>query len=104
METTARKPETPLGPEPPVRILVQTLTHLVPGEDGFDRTRFILNQMCQHHWNCDFIGPKFRYTSYNDKFGFNNQRCFFLVDHGECESKNDDDVPILYYEWTGESL
>lgn len=106
METTASKTESsvlnPLRPEPPVRILVQTLTHLVPGNDNFERTDFILNRICQHHWNCDFSVPKFRWAAYNDQFAFNNRRCFFLVDYGE--SQNDDDVPVLSYKWTGESL
>ncbi|KAI9740965.1 MAG: hypothetical protein M1818_004571 [Claussenomyces sp. TS43310] len=93
---------TPSRPKPPIRILVQTLTHLIPGRDSFERIFFILNGICQNHWNCDFKGPQFRYAVYNGRFGLNNQRCFFLVDHGE--SENDDDVPVLYYEWTGESL
>ncbi|KAH8817338.1 hypothetical protein F5884DRAFT_830412 [Xylogone sp. PMI_703] len=100
MEATASKTEKPL--EPPVRILVQTLTHLVPGKECFERMFFILDRICQHHWNCDFDVPKFRRASYNCQFAFNNRRCFFLVDYGE--SQNDDDVPILFYEWTGETL
>jgi hypothetical protein len=32
----------------------------------------------------------------------NNQCCFFLVNYGE--SQNNDDVLVLSYEWTGESL
>lgn len=103
MEVTAAKTtSTALKPEPPVRILAQTLTHLVPGKDNYERTMFMLNCMCQYHWNCDFDVPEFRWASYNDQFAFDNRRCFFLVDYGE--SKNDDDVPILSYEWTGESL
>jgi hypothetical protein len=106
METMASKTEssilTPLRPEPPVRILVQTLTHLVPGKDHFERSDFILNHMCQHHWNCDFSVPKFRWAAYNDQLAFNNRRCFFLADYGE--SQDDNNVPVLSYEWTGESL
>lgn len=89
-------------PEPPVRVLVQTLTHLVPGDDGIEREQFILNRICQYHWNCDFQAPKFRYASYDANFAFNSRRCFFLVDYGEAE--NDDDVPVLPYEWTGQCL
>jgi hypothetical protein len=33
---------TPLRPEPPVQILVQTLTHLVPGSGNFERTDFYI--------------------------------------------------------------
>lgn len=90
------------SPESAVRILVQTLTHLVPGNDNFERWDFILNRICRYHWNCDFSAPKFRWASYNDRFGLNNRRCFVLVDYGEAE--NDDDVPVLSYEWTGETL
>lgn len=105
-EVTATKIEKsmriPINPGPPVRILVQTLTHLVPGGDNFERVDFILNRICQDHWNCDFQCPKFRWASYNDQFALNNRRCFFLVDYGE--SGDDDDVPVLSYDWTGESL
>ena len=94
--------KTEWSPEPPVRILVQTLTHLVPGNDSFERTDLILNRICQHHWNCDFSAPKFRWASYNTQFAINNRRCFFLIDYGE--SQNDDDVPVLSYEWTGDTL
>lgn len=86
----------------PVRILAQTLTHLVPGRDNFERTDFILNRICREHWDCDFSVPKFRWASHNDQFAFDNRRCFFLVDYGEAQ--NDDDVPVLCYEWTGEIL
>ncbi|RJE25272.1 hypothetical protein PHISCL_02422 [Aspergillus sclerotialis] len=41
-------------------------------------------------------------ASQGAQFGLNNKRCFFLVDYSE--SENDDEVPVLYYEWTGESL
>lgn len=106
METALTESERaipePLRPEPPVRILVQTLTHLVPGNGNLERTRFILDRMCQHHWNCDFEAPKFRWAAYNDQFALNNRRCFFLVDYGE--SKDNDDVPLLCYQWTGQSL
>ncbi|KAF2785783.1 hypothetical protein K505DRAFT_290765 [Melanomma pulvis-pyrius CBS 109.77] len=99
METASK---TERSPEPPVRILVETLTHLVPGNGSYERTYAILHRICQHHWDCDFTVPKFRYATYNCQFAINNRRCFFLVDYGK--SQNDDDVPVLYYEWTGETL
>ncbi|DAA73511.1 TPA_exp: Uncharacterized protein A8136_4692 [Trichophyton benhamiae CBS 112371] len=37
----------------PMRILAQTFTHLVPGKGYFPRSYFILNKLCQKHWNCD---------------------------------------------------
>jgi hypothetical protein len=89
-------------PDPPVRILVQTLTHLVPGTCNVNKTDFIFNRICQLHWNCDFNPLEYRWSTYNDLFAFRNRRCFFLLDWGR--SSNDDDVPVLSYEWTGESL
>ena len=106
METAARQPEqlepTLFRPDPPVRILVQTLTDLVPGSDGLDKTMFIINRICQLHWQCGYSYKEHRWSAYNDRFAFKNRRCFFLLDTGK--SSNDDDVPILSYEWTGESL
>ena len=50
MELTAANTESAdraaSGPEPPVRVLVQTLTYLVPGNGNIERTYFILNRMC----------------------------------------------------------
>lgn len=43
-----------------------------------------------------------RWNAYGDEFGYNHRLCFFLVDYGS--SSDDDEVPILSYEWTGESL
>ena len=89
-------------PDPPVRILVQTLTHLVPESNDLSKTMFIINRICQLHWQCDYNYKEHRWSSYNGRFALKNRRCFFLLDTGE--SLNDDDVPILSYEWTGESL
>lgn len=107
METTASKPEGTArhiegnltGPK---RILVQTKTHLVPG-DGYDqRCLFLLDLICQYHWNRDFDPDQDRWSVYGAWFSYDNRRCYFLVDHGQ--SLNDNDVPVLWYEWTGESL
>ncbi|VUC38058.1 unnamed protein product [Clonostachys rosea] len=92
----------PSEAKPPVRILVQTLTHLVPGENNDSKTRDFLNLVCQKHWRCDFEFPKFRWATYGCDFASDNRRCFFLVDHGR--SHDDAAVPILPYEWTGKSF
>ncbi|QYS93775.1 hypothetical protein H0G86_001143 [Trichoderma simmonsii] len=99
--------ETPTGesnPPPqypgPVRILVQTVTSLVPGNDYGQRIDFIRNIVCQHHWNRDFVWNKDRWNSYGDDFGYENRNCYFLIDHGE----STEDPPILWYKWTGKSL
>ena len=113
MEPSSSKPEDaeqPLLQPSPIRVLVQTLTHLVPS-DGLemsgnnthlDKLTSILNRICRYHWNCDFDPSVFRWYTYGDEFGYSNRRCFFLLDYGS--STNDDEVPILSYEWTGESL
>jgi hypothetical protein len=107
METTASKPEgtaTHLerNSTAPQRILVQTETHLVPGDDYHQRCLFLLDLICQLHWNRDFDPDQDRWSVYGAWFGYVNRPCYFLVDHGQ--TLNDDDVPILWYEWTGGSL
>ena len=107
METTANEPggaaphlgESSTGPK---RILVQTKTHLVPGDDYHARCMFMLNLICQHHWNHNFDLDQDRWNVYGAQFGYDNRSCYFLVDHGR--SPTDDDVPVLWYQWTGESL
>lgn len=64
---------------------------------------FILNQMCQLHWDFDFDDQKLALGSYNTKFAFNNRCCFCLVNYGD-PSGNYEDTPILSCEWTGVSL
>ncbi|KAI9925862.1 hypothetical protein MW887_005668 [Aspergillus wentii] len=102
-------PGSPLLKPSALRVLVQTLTHFVPadgrapeGDLYSSKLMAMLDRICQHHWNCDFQPGVQRFYSYGDEFGYNNRRCFFLVDYGT--SDNDDDVPILCYEWTGESF
>ncbi|EFR01504.1 hypothetical protein MGYG_04512 [Nannizzia gypsea CBS 118893] len=86
----------------PVRILVQTFTHLIPGKGYYDKRNFMLNRMCQKHWNCDWEPRKHRWNCHGTDFAFDNRRCYFLIDYGE--ASDDTDVPILSYEWTGQSL
>ena len=89
------------APSAPVRILISTKTHLVPGDGYFAKTTFIQNTVSQYHWNCDFDWSCNRFNTYDAKFGFDNQNCYFLIDHG---ISNDDSVPVLWYKWTGVSL
>ncbi|KAK0764334.1 hypothetical protein N5P37_003733 [Trichoderma harzianum] len=84
----------------PVRILVQTVTSLVPGNDYWQRILYIRNIICQYHWNRDFDWDKDRWNSYGDDFGYENRNCYFLIDHGESA----EDPPILRYKWTGKLL
>ncbi|PVH70447.1 hypothetical protein DL98DRAFT_564161 [Cadophora sp. DSE1049] len=64
----------------PIRILVQTKTHLHP----------------------DFDPDQDRWRVHGARFGCDKRHCYFLVDHGR--SPTDDNVPVLWYQWTGESL
>ncbi|KAK6838761.1 hypothetical protein RU639_000378 [Aspergillus parasiticus] len=112
MGSVPRIPEDPGLPPlhaSPVRILVQTLTHLVPSdgvagdEDPYsDRLISMLDRICKHTWNVEFEPGAFRWYTYGDEFGYNNRPCFFLVDYGN--ASNDDDVPVISYEWTGEEF
>ncbi|KAL5356803.1 hypothetical protein BJX96DRAFT_171945 [Aspergillus floccosus] len=43
-----------------------------------------------------------RWYTYDYDFGYNSRWCFFLLDYGI--STNDDDVPVLCYEWTVEGF
>lgn len=98
-ETPDRK-----APTGPVRILVTTATHLVPG-DGYEwKLIFITNQICQYHWARDYDPSIDRWTSYGAQFGYDNRKCYILLDHGNDAPENDDDIPILWYRWTGDSL
>jgi len=89
------------NPSAPARILVSTVTHLVPGEGFFERTRFIRNLVTQYHWNRDFKTGEDRFEAYNAVFAFANRPCYFLIDHGQ---SHDGDIPILWYQWTGDKL
>ncbi len=58
--------------------------------------------ICQHQWNRDFDPNHDRWnTPYRADFGYYNRSCYFLLDHGQSDT---DDVPIVWYEWTGQSL
>ena len=107
MRATVSKPEgtasylegSSTGPK---RILVQTNTRLVPGDDYHRRLLFMLDLTCQHHWNRDYLPDQVRWSVYGCRFGYDNRRCYVLVHHGQ--SSNDDGVPVLWYQWTAESL
>ncbi|CAH0047125.1 unnamed protein product [Clonostachys solani] len=88
-----------------VRILLQTVTHLVPGSERHEKLDFVLNIVCQHHWQRDFDFEQERWSSYRDDFGLDKRRCFFLIDHhGYDHTIQEEQVPVIWYEWTGESL
>ena len=82
-----------------VRVLVQTRTHLVPGEDYYEKLGFMLNLITNHMWGRDFIPRRDRFHIYGPPFGYKNRRCYFLVDHGlACD---DNTVPVFWYQFSG---
>lgn len=83
------------------RILVQTKTHLVSGSSWNDRCDRVRNRICQHIWKRDFDWNQDRFHVYGGDFAYENLRCFVLVDNGIFTS---DDIPVLWYKWTGASL
>jgi hypothetical protein len=91
-------------PTAPVRVLVSTATHLVPGDGYFERTTFIANVVCQHHWGEDFKLGRDRLETRDADFAFDNRTCYFLIDHGQSPKGGDKNVPILRYRWTGTAL
>lgn len=106
MQSTASKQSgSGGGSDEPVRVLVQTKTHLVPGEDHNAKWQFMTNQIALHHWGSKFQKDD-RCNEYGTQYAYKNRRCFFLVDHGTSPIGSDDPfhVPIVRYEWTGEEL
>ncbi|PNY27018.1 Uncharacterized protein TCAP_03056 [Tolypocladium capitatum] len=95
-------PNVTEGPKEPIRILVQTKTLLVPGHGYHKRCCFMLDVICQHVWNRNFDSRQDRWTQDGALFAYDHRRCYFLVDNGE--SPADSDVPVLWYDWTGETL
>ncbi|KAH8586956.1 hypothetical protein B0O99DRAFT_602060 [Bisporella sp. PMI_857] len=83
------------NPANPVRVLVSTATHLVRGEGYLAKTRFMQNLISQYHWSRDFEWDRDRFGAYNAEFGYEKRLCYFLIDHGQSPTGNDDDVPIL---------
>lgn len=105
MELTGNKQTTVTSDgseEAPKRILLRSATHLVPGDEFMEKIMFMLDLICQHHWGRDFDRKHDRWSSFGARFGYPNRRCYFLLDHGQ--SLADEAVPVLWYEWMGESL
>ncbi|KAI1823276.1 hypothetical protein F4861DRAFT_540146 [Xylaria intraflava] len=89
--------------EAPIRIVLQTKTHHVPGGDYQERCRNMKNLLSQHLWNQDFDHRHDRWQVYRAMFGYPGRTCYFLLDHG-CDSATSNDVPVLWYKWTGKSF
>ncbi|KAI8945687.1 hypothetical protein F4801DRAFT_112631 [Xylaria longipes] len=111
--SSSPEPEPVLGVPDPVRILVETATHLVPGQLYSERIEHMRNVICRHHWGRGFDGERDRCYVYglgggdrSDSRSGQGQRgrvCFFLVDSGQTSSRNEN-PPVLRYRWTGTKL
>lgn len=91
----------------PVRILVQTQTHLVPGDGWLGKMGAMKRAVARHVLNADFDKKKDNMIVYNDLFAVPGERCFFLYDHASSpvgDDVADHDIPLLWYRWTGEQL
>ncbi|KAK3296183.1 uncharacterized protein B0H64DRAFT_397605 [Chaetomium fimeti] len=91
----------------PVRVLVQTRTHLVPGDKSANsmvRTDAMENLICQHVWQRDFDDYQERGWDYNCEFAWDSVECWFLVDHHGPDSTLPPDPPVLWYKWTGKEF
>ncbi|KAL6895093.1 hypothetical protein GGI43DRAFT_429201 [Trichoderma evansii] len=76
--------------ESKVRILLESVTYLVPGSDCDEKLSFIKN---------------IHMYPYGDFFGLKNRNCFFLIDHhGHDRTVQEEKVSVIWYKWTGESL
>ncbi|KAL4911116.1 hypothetical protein BDW74DRAFT_142470 [Aspergillus multicolor] len=108
--TNPNRPWRPVHPSP-IRILVKTLTHLVPSDgvvtdakDDLHAEKLIsmLNRICKHVWGCPWEPGNHRWYAHgDDEFGYNNRLCFFLVDLGDALNGRDEDVEMRALEWDG---
>jgi hypothetical protein len=91
----------------PVRVLVQTRTHLVPGDKSNDfgeRISTMEHKICQHVWQRDLDCRRERGWQYGCTFALHDVECWFLVDnHGpDPGPAATADPPVLT--WTGTEL
>ncbi|KAK4234786.1 hypothetical protein C8A03DRAFT_46963 [Achaetomium macrosporum] len=88
----------------PVRVLVQTQTHLVPGDRSTEfgeRYDAMVNLICQHVWQREYDKFRERVWNYHCHFALDNVECWFLVDHHGPDPSPPPDPPIVWYRWTG---
>lgn len=95
------------GHDRPVRILVQTKTHLVPGDkstDSWERIERMVKLICHLVWQRDFDKLRERKWLYGCEFAFDNRPCWFLIDHHGPDPEPIPDPPVVWYTWTGTDL
>ncbi|KAK2757938.1 hypothetical protein FQN54_004344 [Arachnomyces sp. PD_36] len=95
-EATASQGQYPSGP---LRLLVSSWPHLVPGNN---KMNFLEQGVCRHHFNRRFVHSQFRVSASNCDNRREKERCHVLLDYGEAD--NDDDVPVVSYEWNGHAF
>ena len=91
----------------PTRILLQTKTHLVLGEDYGDKTLRLRDLICQHFQGRNHAKGEFCWDSHFLRFGHDNHTCFFLGDHGMTAGHGQtpaDNPQVLWYRWTGDAM
>jgi hypothetical protein len=91
----------------PVRILVQTQTHLVPGDRSTEfgeRYDAMVSLICQHVWQRRYDKFRERVWNYHCYFALDNVECWFLIDHHGPDPSPPPEPPIVWYRWTGIEL
>lgn len=91
----------------PVRILVQTQTHLVPGESGTEKEETVERSIRKNVLKNKYSKRNDRLYLYNDYFAVPGYHCFFLYDHALSpvgDDVTDDEIPLLWYRWSGKEL
>mgnify|MGYP005988769447 FL=1 len=87
-------------------MFLETVTHLVPGNDRGEKLQFVQNIVCNHIWQRDFDRDQDRMWPRGDKFGLENRNCYFVIDHHGHDHTIEEDitVPVVRYRWTGQFL
>ncbi|KAM4057433.1 hypothetical protein HRG_014415 [Hirsutella rhossiliensis] len=91
------------APASPIRIAVRCISNKIPGEPG-QRVTTIGNLICQHQWgrNMDEGMDFIRTTGFPHLDG---EKVDFLLDTGTVQPcTKQEDIPILAYRWSGETM
>ncbi len=91
----------------PVRILVQTQTHLVPGDrftEFGERYDAMVDLICRHVWQRAYDKFRERVWTYHTHFALDNVECWFLIDHHGPDPSPPPEPQIIWHRWTGTEL
>ncbi len=88
----------------PVRVLVQTGTHLISDDRDQWREGKMQDLICQHVWGRDFHKFRERGWNYHCHWTINSSECWFLVDHHGPGPTPPPDPPLIWYQWTRAEL